>query len=632
MKRSTHTRLGQILVERGLITREQLEAALPLVDEWGSRLGEVLIGQGLIHSRQLYEALAEHHGLEFVDLMARPGNPALLDVELQHEYVFHDAIPIRREKRGRTVVATTDPSEEFHAWARQRWPKGYRVVVTSRFDVLWSLQVAFTEEDSEDARDGLWHRFPERSAKVLLTSAQKRHVLLVASLLVLSLVLSPLHTLIALNAVVHFVYLATFVFRLALIWHGADRTLDVKVTRAEVDALEDADLPVYTIIVPMYREPEVLPILADALRKMDYPRSKLDIKLALEADDDLTIDEAKRLGLESTFEIIRTPPSEPRTKPKACNYALRFARGEYVTIYDAEDQPEPDQLKKAIAAFRKAPERVACLQARLNYYNRNENWLTRMFTLEYSQWFDFLLPGLDRLGIPIPLGGTSNHFKTNVLRELGAWDPYNVTEDADLGVRMNQVGYQVSVFNSTTFEEANTHFGNWIRQRSRWIKGYMQTWLVHMRDPVHLYRTVGPLGFLGFHLFIGAPCLVFLMNPILWLCFALYLLGQAQWLPMYFPPPVLVAALLNLLIGNFFHVYFGVVSAFKRRWYELWPFGFLNPFYWMLHSIAAYKALGQLILRPHYWEKTQHGLSAATHEIRRQALEGRAGTPQGTVS
>ena len=183
------------------------------------------------------------------------------------------------------------------------------------------------------------------------------------------------------------------------------------------------------------------------------------------------------------------PPSHPQTKPKACNFALRFARGEYLVVYDAEDRPEPDQLRKVVATFRRSPPNTACLQCRLNYYNVNENWLTRMFTLDYALWFDQMLPGLERLGMPIPLGGTSNHFRIDVLRELHAWDPFNVTEDADLGIRLGQKGYRVGIVDSTTFEEASCRAGQWMRQRSRWMKGYMQTLLVHTRRPLHLIRT-----------------------------------------------------------------------------------------------------------------------------------------------
>src|SRR5581483_7145367 len=292
--------------------------------------------------------------------------------------------------------------------------------------------------------------------------------------------------------------------------------------------LKDDELPVFTVLVPMFREPEMLPMLAHALRQLDYPLGKLDIKIVLEAGDHATIEVARTLGLEGVFEVIRVPPSSPQTKPKACNFALRFARGEYLVIYDAEDRPEPDQLRKVVATFRKSPPEVACLQCRLNYYNADENWLSRMFTLDYSLWFDQVLPGLERLNIPIPLGGTSNHFKIKVLRELHAWDPFNVTEDADLGLRLTQKGYKVGVVDSTTFEEACCHPASWVRQRSRWIKGYMQTFLVHTRRPLQFVRNSGLLGLLGFVCFIGGTVIAALLNPLFWILFLVWLAALAS--------------------------------------------------------------------------------------------------------
>jgi len=283
-------------------------------------------------------------------------------------------------------------------------------------------------------------------------------------------------------------------------------------------------LPVYTILVPLYREANVLPRLVRELRQLNYPSQKLDIKLIVEAHDTETAAVAAGLAGDGPFEILRVPDGWPRTKPRACNYALLFARGEFTVIYDAEDRPERDQLRKAVAKFRNSNADLACLQARLSFYNANEGWIPRLFTLDYMIWFCSLLPGLDRFGVPMPLGGTSNHFRTSVLRELGGWDPYNVTEDADLGIRIAQLGNRVSMLDSTTFEEAPTTFRAWHRQRARWLKGYMQTWLVHTRDPFALWRRVGPRGFLAFHLFVGGSILTALANPFLWLVFVLSLI------------------------------------------------------------------------------------------------------------
>ena len=317
----------------------------------------------------------------------------------------------------------------------------------------------------------------------------------------------------------------------------------------------------------------------------------------------------RNLDFPANFEVIVVPFHMPKTKPKACNYGLHFSRGEYLAIYDAEDVPDSDQLKKVVCQFRKLPEEFVVLQGALNYFNKNENLLTRMFTLEYSYWFDYMLSGLETLDVPIPLGGTSNHFKLATLLELGAWDPFNVTEDADLGLRVFDNGLKVGVVNSTTLEEANNEFFNWIRQRSRWIKGYMQTYLVHMRDPARLVRQVGWRGFFGFNFFIGGTSFTFLLYPILLLFFVIYMIFKFAFIRSIFPDWVLYISIFNFVAGNVLMIYVNMLAVFKRRYYELILFSILNPIYWLMHSRAAYMGLWQLITKPFYWEKTNHGLS-----------------------
>jgi cellulose synthase/poly-beta-1,6-N-acetylglucosamine synthase-like glycosyltransferase len=349
--------------------------------------------------------------------------------------------------------------------------------------------------------------------------------------------------------------------------------------------------------------------LIGGLKNIDYPQHKLDVMLLLEEDDVATLQAAKDARPPANWRFIVVPNRQPRTKPKACNYGLAFANGEYLVIYDAEDIPEPAQLKTAVCAFRKNPPDYVCFQAALNYFNAEENVLTRMFTLEYSYWFDYLIPGLDRLRLPIPLGGTSNHFDVAKLRVLGGWDPFNTTEDADLGIRASAEKFRVGFINSTTFEEANANLGNWIRQRSRWVKGYMQTVLVYWRHPLTLIRTIGIKQFLAFNLFVGGTPLTFLAAPPLWALFVFWLLTRSHAIEPLFPDAVLYLALANLLLGNFLGIYLNMIAIYLRKNYALMPYALLNPFYWMLHSIASYKALGQLVTKPFYWEKTQHGLS-----------------------
>ncbi|RMG29901.1 MAG: glycosyltransferase, partial [Gammaproteobacteria bacterium] len=539
-----------------------------------------------------------------------PPDEHLIDPHRVADYAEHLVLPWRRED-GVLVFATADPGAETEAYMQGlAGDAPWDYVITSRFDILWTVQRHADDYLSQAAVTRLAERQPQHSARTVFTGAQLLGIHLLLTLGLAALALWPREALVGLNLAVALFLLVNFGLRLLFVWVGGDERVDVKVRDAEVAALDEASLPTYTVLVPMYREPEVLPHITRALRALDYPLSRLDIKLILEEDDEATIRRAKELGLEGIFEIVRVPRSHPRTKPKACNYALNFARGEFVTIYDAEDRPEPDQLKKAVLAFRKAPRNTAVIQARLNYFNATENWLTRMFTLEYSLWFDFYLPALEALGIPIPLGGTSNHFRMHVLREVDAWDPYNVTEDADLGVRFTQLGYRVGVVNSTTYEEANKRLGNWIRQRSRWIKGYMQTYLVHMRRPLHLYRTLGHVGFWGFQFFIGGAVLSNLIAPWLFAVYGLWLATGTHLLDPVFPPLVLYISLFNLLLGNGLYVYLSMLSVFKRHLYRLIPYALTMPAYWLLMSIAAYKALWQLIHDPFYWEKTEHGLTS----------------------
>jgi glycosyltransferase XagB len=614
------TRLGELLVARGLIGAEQLDEALRVARAWKVRLGQVLLARGAVQASEFHRALAEHLGLDYVDLRERPPSPMLFRGCHFNQFVELQAIPWRRVD-GRVIVATCNPGPEVEAFARRVFGEhGYALAVTSPTDILRALQRHYSPDITDSASLGLYERAPEFSARVVFSDRQLGWLLALATALLALLFVRPTPTLIGLNFFVSLLCCMSFVLRAVLTWSGSSRVAARKVTRAEVRALQDRDCPVYTVLVPMYKEPEVLPILVAALRRLDYPHAKLDIKLLLEEGDTETIEAAKAMKLESIFELVRVPPSQPQTKPKACNYGLHFARGEFVTIYDAEDKPEPDQLKKAVIAFRRADPKTVCLQARLNYYNRDENWLTRLFTLEYSMWFDLMLPGLEQLKIPIPLGGTSNHFRTEALRALRAWDPYNVTEDADLGVRLTAQGYRCATLNSTTFEEANTRLGNWLRQRSRWIKGYMQTWLVHMRRPGRLYAELGFLRFLGFQLCIGATVLTLLLNPLLWLMFVNWVQGLPPDLEPYFPPWVVSFALFNLLVGNACMIYFFMLGAYRRGYNSLIFYALSAPAYWALMSVAAYKALWQLVHNPFYWEKTTHGISRLTARERRLAV------------
>ncbi len=620
-------RIGDLLVERGLLSEERLMEALQLQREWGTRVGDIILAKGWVRPFLFYQVMATHFDKPFVNLIDEPPDEGLLDENHYDAYLEQLFLPWRKE-HGLTKVAVADLDGEIMVAAEQVIDGPIDFVVTSKFDIVWTLQKYGDAFFSEKSVHELRKRQPEYSASTVFTVPQLIFAFVVMSITLLAMAFEPVNTLIVINAFISVFLLFNFGLRALLTWVGGDKRFDNYVTDEEVANLKAADLPTYTVLVPMYKEAETLPHLAQALRNLDYPMSKLDIKIILEEDDEETIETAKSLALEGMFEIIRVPPSLPKTKPKACNYALNFARGELATIYDGEDAPEADQLKKVVAAFRKSSPNTAVIQARLNYFNVSENWLTRMFTMEYSLWFDFYLPALDALKIPIPLGGTSNHFKTKVLRELQGWDPYNVTEDCDLGVRLTQRNYRVGVVNSTTYEEANNEVHNWIRQRSRWLKGYMQTYLVHMRRPLHFYKTLGHVGFWGFQFFIGGTILSVLLMPFLIAIFIVWLITQTTVFNAIYPASLLYINLINLLVGNAFLIQLFMLSGFKRHYYKLMPWALTVPGYWFLMSWAAFKGLWQLIFNPFYWEKTNHGLTTyqVTSEVDEHSLSGEQGS------
>jgi glycosyltransferase XagB len=601
--------LGDLLVGRRVITLPQLDEAAELAERWNVRLGDALLSRNWIEPRRYYEIYAQNFDLPFVDMLHEPPDRSLLRAADADLYAIRLTMPWRH-RDGRLVVATAEPGPETVLFARGRWGPAIEFVVVAKFDIVFAVQTAFADALSHHAVFELAELDPQMSARTVFTAPQMIAGYAALSAVLAGLAFAPLDTLIVLNIAISIFYLGNFVFKGILVSIGGGRSAEIDETIAvEARALRDDELPVFTVLVPMFHEAAMLPRLAQSLRDLDYPFGKLDIKIVLEVGDLETIEAARALGLEGVFEIIIVPRSEPQTKPKACNFALRFARGQYLVIYDAEDRPERDQLRKVVATFRRSSPNTACLQCRLNYYNAGENWLTRMFTLDYSLWFDQVLPGLERLGMPIPLGGTSNHFRLDVLRELHAWDPFNVTEDADLGIRIGQKGYRVGVVDSTTFEEASCRTGQWLRQRSRWIKGYMQTLLVHTRRPLRFLRSAGPLGFLGFVFFIGGTVLAGLLNPLFWLFYAVWLTAAAANFDVIFPHVLLFLCLFNLLAGNGAFTYLIMLGPIRRGWLDLIPFSFTLFAYWVLISIAAYRALWQLIRNPSFWEKTQHGLS-----------------------
>jgi len=466
----------------------------------------------------------------------------------------------------------------------------------------------------EASISGLADRVPGVSVRRLLTSGQRRLLIGIAVLIALGAIVDLVDTVIVLCGIVTLVYVVCMSYRVYLFLRSTRGDVSEVVTDEEARAVPDSELPTYTVMVPAYREPEVINRLMANIARLEYPASRLEVLVLVEADDDETLDALGSDDPGGHFRLVLIPPAEPRTKPKALNYGLTLARGELVTIYDAEDEPDLLQLRRAAVALRRLGPQVGCVQAKLSYNNPGQNLITKWFTLEYAMWFSYFLPGLASMGAPIPLGGTSNHFRRLALRSLGGWDPYNVTEDADLGIRMFREGYTVKVLESVTLEEANSDFVNWVKQRSRWYKGYLQTFFVHLRSPVELTKEMGWKGVAHFSIFVGGTPILAMLNPIFWLMTGLWFVGHATFIQRIFPGPIYYLGLACWAFGNFLLGYLTLLTcrAAGRREF-LWA-ALAVPLYWVMMSVAAAKAVWQLVGRPAFWEKTVHGLHREPEE------------------
>lgn len=461
----------------------------------------------------------------------------------------------------------------------------------------------------------LSHRKPHLSASVPLTTTQKLLMIVLSAAAIALLITRPWPTARAFILFATLFYVVFTLYKIMLVRFSLRSGAELHISPEQCAALSENELPVYSIMVPLYREPESVGHLVTALEALDYPAHKKDVQLLLEEDDALTREAVAQLTLPAGFRVTLVPESHPRTKPKACNIGLAAATGSYLVIYDAEDRPEPDQLRKAVAAFKEVAPDVICLQSRLNFYNPHQNLLTRIFAAEYSAWFDLSLPGLSAIDSVIPLGGTSNHFVTEKLRELMGWDAYNVTEDCDLGIRICRAGYRCRMLNTTTWEEACSRISFWIPQRTRWFKGYIQTYLVHMRNPYRLLRDMGPVRFLHLQALIGGVVFCVLINPLFWTLVTLWFFFRLSVLATLFPGLVFAAGMGCLFLGNFVLLYIGAVACYRRGYFDLVKYAILAPVYWVLMSYSGWRAFLQFFSDPFKWEKTQHGLFEDTPEI-----------------
>jgi len=594
-------RLGALLLGSGQITPSALHLALANQTETGAPLGAILCARGDLTEPALFDALALQFGTRRVDPADFAPDLRLIDRLGAKFCAVQGVLPLARAG-ALTLIATCEP-QKFHL---------VRPLLEDRFGEL--AMVLCTRPDLHRALNdsrrrhlalAAEHCAPEReSCRSLSSRALVRGGLALAGGLGAGLVLAQGATLGAL-CILALIVLAVntgFVGVMGALWLEGRRT---PAPAALPEPVPLRPVPV-SLLVPLFREKQIAEHLINRLSRLDYPAEQLEILLIVEEDDAVTRATLDACSLPVTMRILTVPRGGVQTKPRAMNYALDFCRGSIVGVYDAEDAPHPGQIRAVVRQFARSVPQVACLQGRLDYYNPRTNWLSRCFTIEYAAWFRVMLPGMARLGLPVPLGGTTLFFRKSALAAMGGWDAHNVTEDADLGLRLTRRGYRTALLDSDTLEEANCRAWPWVRQRSRWIKGYAMTYFVHMRDPVALWRDLGPRGFWGMQVLFLGSLLGVLTAPLVW-SFALLMLGLPH--PWSGTLSVTGGHVLTLALAMTTLVHWavwsmGVWARGERRLIAWVPTLML---YHLMASIAALKAAWEILTRPFFWDKTCHG-------------------------
>ena len=559
-------------------------------------LPDSLLANGCARDPALTRALAEHARITFIDPLVDPPDARLID-RIGAATCLRDSILPWRRIGDATLVLL--PRPELFLRHGPLLEATFGAVIPGLAPRA-AIQAAVQAARSEPLRLAAEARVPAAESCRGWSAAPARSLLIALSLS-LCAILAPTTALSLLTAVA----LLSLVLSMGL--KGAALLAASRAPAAESPPPVIARLPIVSAMVALYHESDIAPRLVQRLGRLDYPRELLDILLVVEEDDTCTRAALDRPDLPPWMRIVVVPHGALRTKPRALNFALEFCRGSIVGVYDAEDAPEPDQIRRVVDSFHRRGAEVACLQGVLDFYNPATNWLSRCFTIEYAAWFRIVLPGLQRLGLPIPLGGTTLFFRRAALESLGGWDAHNVTEDADLGVRLCRHGYRTELIDSVTREEANcSTMHGWVKQRSRWIKGYMMTWAVHMRDPRLLWRQLGPRGFAGFQVLFLGSLTQSLLAPLL-LSYWAVTFGQPHPVAAAMPPVVFFAMVGLFILCEGLNIAIGLLALrrTRHRLSRLWvP---TLHFYHPLAALAAYKALWELVLRPFYWDKTHHG-------------------------
>lgn len=612
--------LGEILHERGALARSDLERAVELQSREEARFGDILLANGMVTQDDLYEALAYQYDTMVADLASEPPDVRLIDRLGADTCIRRGIVPWKRVG-GATVVICSRP-DEFANLCKDL-PEEFGQV---------RLAVA-PEEDIQHALIAARHRSLSRMAETKVDVAQScrewnrgligRVAIAILLTLISIFTLSPLLGFALLTLWAVLTMLLNSALKLAAAGMYLYRRKRQKVaffSKRHGPVIQK--LPTVSILVPLFREREIARRLVRRLEALDYPRELLDICLVVEEDDTLTRVTLAESGLPRWMRQITVPRGAVQTKPRALNFALDFCRGSIIGVYDAEDAPAADQIHRVVRRFHERGREVACLQGILDFYNSRTNWLSRCFTVEYATWFRVVLPGLEQLGFVIPLGGTTLFFRREALEDLGGWDAYNVTEDADLGVRLARAGYRTELLDTVTEEEANCRPWPWVKQRSRWLKGYAMTYGVHMRDPGQLWRDLGAWRFLGVQIIFFCSLSQVALAPFLWSFWALPL-GLPHPLAALMPAGMMQGLATMFILSEAITIAVGMVavSAPKHRFLRIWVPSL--HFYYPMATLAAVKGFWEILTKPFYWDKTSHGkFDTISTPVVRPAAEG----------
>jgi glycosyltransferase XagB len=602
VRRVLADRPGVTLLRDGMVQPDNLIRALALRQRQpGSKLHDILVARNLISPKVLTGWQAREWRLPTVDPLAEPGDPRLIDRLGAMECLRLGVLPWRNAG-GATVVVVTDPDCFLQNQPQLTQIFGQVIPAIASFDVI---EAAILAQRGPQLDHAAQQRTPDSaSCRNWRSNAMPFWVASAMIALITACLFAPLAlaTALTLSAVVTLIFATTL--------KTASLIAALRITRTNGIAPHVARLPIVSVMVPLYREAQIAARLVERLGRIDYPRDLLDVLLVVEEDDQITRTALAKATLPSVMRVVVVPQGQLKTKPRALNHALGRCRGSIIGIYDAEDAPAPDQISRVVQRFHERDAKVVCLQGVLDFYNPHSNWLSRCFTMEYAAWFRLLLPGMARLGLAVPLGGTTLFFRRSALEEVGAWDAHNVTEDADLGMRLARHGYRTELIDSVTMEEANCRALPWVRQRSRWLKGYMMTYAVQMRDPKLLLRQLGWWKFAGLQVFFLTTLSQFLLTPVL----------LSFWvIPFGLPHPVMTQLsplLATLMFAAFLWseavLLVSTLVAMRRTKHRMNPLWALAlHVYFPLGALAAYKALWELVTQPFYWDKTTHGICDA---------------------